>query len=43
MRDLARRLRDALRVPVLSPESIGWLLLAGALAACLPFLLERTP
>lgn len=43
MRDLARRLRDALRVPVPTPEGARWLLLAGALAAFLPFLLERMP
>jgi hypothetical protein len=41
VRDLARRLRDALRVPVLTPEGLGWLVLAGALAAFLPFLVER--
>ena len=43
MRDLARHLRDAFRAPVPTPEGLGWLLLAGALAACLPFLLERLP
>lgn len=43
VRDLARRLRDAFRVPVLTPEGLGWLLLAGALVAFLPSLLERTP
>lgn len=43
VRDLARHLRDAFRAPVPTPEGLGWLLLAGALAACLPFLLERLP
>ena len=43
VRDLVRRLRVALRVPVPAPEGLGWLWLAGALAAFLPFLLERTP
>ena len=43
VRDLARRLRAALRAPVPAPEGLGWLLLAGALAAWLPFLLERIP
>lgn len=43
MRDLARRLRAAFRVPAPTPEAIGWLLLAGALAAFLPFLMERHP
>lgn len=42
MRDLARRLRRALRV-VPSPEVPGWLWLAGGLAACLPSLMERLP
>lgn len=43
MRDLARRLRAALRVPALTPDALGWLLLAGSVAACLPYLLERLP
>ena len=43
MRDLARRLRAALRVPDLTSEGLGWLLLAGALAAFLPFLMEQHP
>ena len=43
VRDLARRLRGALRVPEPTPEGLGWLLLACAFAACLPSLLERTP
>ena len=41
MRDLARRLRDALRVPVVAPDVPGWLWLAGGVAAWLPFLLEH--
>jgi hypothetical protein len=40
VRDLARLLRRAFRVPP-APDALGWLLLAGALAAFLPFLLER--
>lgn len=43
MHDLARRLRDALRVPAITPEFIGWLVLAGVLAACLPSLMESMP
>lgn len=40
VRDLASRLRHALRVPP-SPDALGWLLLAGGVAAFLSFLLER--
>lgn len=42
VRDLARRLGGALRLPP-APELPGWLLLAGLLAAFVPYLLERSP
>lgn len=41
MRDLARHLRDALRVPVPTLDAADWLVLVCGALACLSFLMER--